>query len=840
MGLFHNYLGRSFLIAALLLCSADQSLANHLNEPASIARTQSITSGRSISGNLTRPSSAVAYTFQGNAGDRVTIALNGSFDTVLHLHRSTPITGQLVTSDDDEGPGSNSLIENFVLPATGQYVIEVKGYSFQHTGSYTMTFTSNSDGNGEFPESRHPYTNRYDNTWTYTLPGSPGSIRVTFSQQTETESCCDRIYVMDGSNNNIEGSPFRGTSLRGQTKTVTGATVKIRLTTDGSVTRYGFKVTDVQAGGVVTQGPTAPSSLAATAVSASQINLSWRDRSNNENGFRIERRTGSSWSQIASVGRNVTRYEDTRLSASTRYFYRVRAYNDDGNSSYSNEANSTTSGTGLPESPHPYTNRYDNTWTYTLPGSPGSIRVTFSQQTETESCCDRIYVMDGSNNNIEGSPFRGTSLRGQTKTVTGATVKIRLTTDGSVTRYGFKVTDVQAGGVVTQGPTAPSSLAATAVSASQINLSWRDRSNNENGFRIERRTGSSWSQIASVGRNVTRYEDTRLSASTRYFYRVRAYNDDGNSSYSNEANATTSGTGLPESPHPYTNRYDNTWTYTLPGSPDSIRVTFSQQTETESCCDRIYVMDGSNNNIEGSPFRGTSLRGQTKTVTGATVKIRLTTDGSVTRYGFKVTDVQAGGVVTQGPTLIFVHGKRTDDETDRRWTAARDYWREDWRDNRVGDFVQAATGGSNYYVVNYKANDPYWRRTAAGKVADQIVNATNGGADGGGNRPTRSEANGGTFWIVAHSMGATVMDFILGNSRPNDPFYNFSGPFDTVADRISGVISIGGAHRGSQLADRSCGNGNLIADLAVRYFNDCDMATFWLQSHDAVQVRTLC
>jgi hypothetical protein len=90
-------------------------------------------------------------------------------------------------------------------------------------------------------------------------------------------------------------------------------------------------------------------------------------------------------------------------------------------------------------------------------------------------------------------------------------------------------------------PTAPSNLTATAASSSVINLTWNDDANNETGFYIERSTasGSSFSQIASVGANVTSYQNTGLSASTTYYYRVRAYNGLGSSAYSNEASATT-------------------------------------------------------------------------------------------------------------------------------------------------------------------------------------------------------------------------------------------------------------------------------------------------------------
>ena len=94
-------------------------------------------------------------------------------------------------------------------------------------------------------------------------------------------------------------------------------------------------------------------------------------------------------------------------------------------------------------------------------------------------------------------------------------------------------------------PAAPSGLSATAVSSSQINLSWTDNANNETQFKIERKTGAggTWSQIATVGANVTSYPNTGLSPSTTYYYRVRANNASGDSAYSNEANATTSASG---------------------------------------------------------------------------------------------------------------------------------------------------------------------------------------------------------------------------------------------------------------------------------------------------------
>lgn len=89
--------------------------------------------------------------------------------------------------------------------------------------------------------------------------------------------------------------------------------------------------------------PAAPTSLTATPVSKTQINLAWSDRSNDEDGFRIERSSnGSTWTQIGTVGPNVGVFASTGLSANKTYYYRVRAFNIKGTSAYSNRASTKT------------------------------------------------------------------------------------------------------------------------------------------------------------------------------------------------------------------------------------------------------------------------------------------------------------------------------------------------------------------------------------------------------------------------------------------------------------------------------------------------------------------
>src|SRR5215813_3588680 len=195
----------------------------------------------------------------------------------------------------------------------------------------------------------------------------------------------------------------------------------------------------------------------------------------------------------------------------------------------------------------------------------------------------------------------------------------------------------------------------------------------------------------------------------------------------------------------------------------------------------------------------------------------------------------AASVASAAPCLIFVHGKQTDTNTFTNWTAARNYWKSGSR-----DAIQTATKNfaTSYYVVGYNGTNAYWDAGAAGEVANEILNATNGGPDGGGNRCARTFAQGGSFWVIGHSMAGPIMDFILGNNDASDPNFNFNGPYDVVAQRLSLVITLGGAHRGSQGADAVCGNNNIFCNFIALFIQSCDTATYWLRSSDDVNVRT--
>jgi hypothetical protein len=72
---------------------------------------------------------------------------------------------------------------------------------------------------------------------------------------------------------------------------------------------------------------------------AGELKATWMDNSSNEDGFKIERRPGTTqtFTQIEIVGANVTSYNDSGLVDGETYCYRVLAFNAAGSSPYSSE-----------------------------------------------------------------------------------------------------------------------------------------------------------------------------------------------------------------------------------------------------------------------------------------------------------------------------------------------------------------------------------------------------------------------------------------------------------------------------------------------------------------------
>jgi hypothetical protein len=89
-------------------------------------------------------------------------------------------------------------------------------------------------------------------------------------------------------------------------------------------------------------------------------------------------------------------------------------------------------------------------------------------------------------------------------------------------------------------PSAPGNLRMTSQEQDQVVLAWNDSSNNETGFRVERRTiDGTFAEAGTVGANVTTFTAGGLGPGEVHIFRVRANGSGGSSAFTSEVAAST-------------------------------------------------------------------------------------------------------------------------------------------------------------------------------------------------------------------------------------------------------------------------------------------------------------
>lgn len=151
-------------------------------------------------------------------------------------------------------------------------------------------------------------------------------------------------YTTDGTitlviGNDKVGNPSAGQSLvavTGEVRVLAGAASGLLILADN--TGSGSYV--VAGNDSCAPKPAAPTNLSAVNTSRSTVTLNWKDNSDNEQTFEIERSTSvdSGFTKIATVNANVTSFADPTVVRKTIYYYRVRAANGTLKSIYSNVA----------------------------------------------------------------------------------------------------------------------------------------------------------------------------------------------------------------------------------------------------------------------------------------------------------------------------------------------------------------------------------------------------------------------------------------------------------------------------------------------------------------------
>jgi fibronectin type 3 domain-containing protein len=387
---------------------------------------------------------------------------------------------------------------------------------------------------------------RVDNVPT-TVPAAPTALVATAAGTQINLTWTDNANNESGFR--IERSTF-GPSGPFTTNVTVGADVTMYAdSTVATGTTYYYRVRAMNGAGAsgwsntanatITSGtPPAPTALTATALSSTQINISWTDNADNETGFSIERSPdgqAATFAPLTTVGPNATTYTDPGLTAATIYFYRVRATGEDGNSGYTNTVSATTLAAS------------------TLPAVPTGLTATAASSTQINlTWADN--ASDETGFQIERSPTGAVSTFSLIDTVgPNMTTYANTGLTGGTTHH-YRVRALGANGnsdysntasattpfiVDVQAPAAPTRLTATVVTKRLISLTWTDNSTNETGFAIEQSLdGVRFTQLATVRANV-RIHLIKVEPSTTYHYRVRATGARGNSPYSNIVIATT-------------------------------------------------------------------------------------------------------------------------------------------------------------------------------------------------------------------------------------------------------------------------------------------------------------
>ncbi len=226
-------------------------------------------------------------------------------------------------------------------PCTAPLVFEPQGEA--------VAFAPDGDGYYTLGEGAHQPVYFYD---ALTTPAAPTNVAAVVLSSTQV-----RVSWIDAATNESGYRVERSTNGTSFTEVAALAAGSTSFTNAGlaASTAYWYRVVATNDAGSATSGvvtvttpasaakPSAPTGLSATATSSSRITLRWTDTASNESGFRIERSTdGVNFTQIGSVGANVTSAGSSGLSSNRRYYYRVRAYNAAGNSAYSNTASART------------------------------------------------------------------------------------------------------------------------------------------------------------------------------------------------------------------------------------------------------------------------------------------------------------------------------------------------------------------------------------------------------------------------------------------------------------------------------------------------------------------
>ena len=345
----------------------------------------------------------------------------------------------------------------------------------------------------------------------------------------------------------------------------------------------------------------APTNLSATATSSSQVSLTWTDNSSSETGFTFAYDTDSAMGSVDGYvyagGVNTTSYTHTGRSPATTYFYKIKA---EGNpdSTWTSIDSATTAPSGLTVGAI----------------SNSAIGISWTGNAGNSSIHGYTYAL-ATNSSFSGASYNwvsgnGTVSTSKTGLATATTYWLKIKAEGTSDAY-----DSPYGSVV-KVTTMPASLAATAVSGSQVNLSWAGNAGNANivGYTVATSTnnsftGATYDYVAGAGS--TSFSKTGLTSGTTYYFAVKAEgtSDPYDSAFTAFVTATPGTSSVPNPPSGLSasavssSRIDLSWT-----DNSTNETGFELKRATDSAFTQNVVWIG---NIQGTTYSNVGLAAST-------------------------------------------------------------------------------------------------------------------------------------------------------------------------------------------------------------------------------------
>ncbi|MBN2103199.1 T9SS type A sorting domain-containing protein [bacterium] len=286
--------------------------------------------------------------------------------------------------------------------------------------------------------------------------------------------------------------------------------------------------------------PAVPTNLAAHSI-PEQIHVTWEDHSDDEDGFVLEKKVTPGafpivWEVVDTLMENRTSYQIDDPGGNFTYYFRVYAFNEFGNSDYSDQ---TSISTGISLTYLKITSpNGDEIWNI---GSNREITWTNSTM-HPPSKVNILLSTDAGSNWLESPIASDIANTGSYSWIvsdvpsTECLIKIEDASDGlpyDLSNHPFTICSSPL------VPASPSDLEAHLLPG-QVHLTWEDNSDDEDGFVIQKKylpciiSENYWHTIDTLNSDVTSYQtDAPASLNQTFYFRVFAFNEYGNSAYSN-------------------------------------------------------------------------------------------------------------------------------------------------------------------------------------------------------------------------------------------------------------------------------------------------------------------